>query len=72
MYFLAVDQKTEQVIGHEFSADEIALLKTFAGKGAKAAEFAFREVLDASRLRTDDFTASYPLELALIKAAVFR
>lgn len=69
IYFLAVDAKTESVLAHEFAEDEIAFLKTFAAKGIKAAEFAFREVLDASRIKTDDYTASYPLELALIKAA---
>ncbi|KKT42309.1 MAG: polymerase III, subunit gamma and tau protein [Candidatus Giovannonibacteria bacterium GW2011_GWA2_44_13b] len=69
IYFLAVDTKTESILAHEFAEDEIVLFKTFAMKGAKTAEFAFREVLDASRTKTDDFTASYPLELALIKAA---
>ncbi|KKT42240.1 DNA polymerase III, subunit gamma and tau [Candidatus Giovannonibacteria bacterium RIFCSPHIGHO2_02_43_13] len=69
IYFLAVDAKIESVLAHEFSDDEIVLLRTFAQKGAKAAEFAFREVLDASRVKTDDYTASYPLELALIRIA---
>lgn len=69
IYFLAVDPKTEPVLAHEFSNDEISVFKTFAQKGARAAELAFRETLEASRIKTDDYTASYPLELALIKIA---
>ncbi|MDO8523106.1 MAG: DNA polymerase III subunit gamma/tau [bacterium] len=69
IYFLALDAKTENILSHEFSAEEITALKVFAGSGSKIVEFALREIMEASRIKIDDYTAAIPLELALIKIA---
>ena len=68
-YFLALDKNAGILIADEFSQDEIASLKTFSAYGAKTLEEGVRMLYEALRLRADDFTASLPLELALIKIA---
>ncbi len=69
VYFLSLDPRTENILSHEFSAEEIAALKTFA-ISPKTAEFSLREIMEAARIKADDYTAAIPLELALIRIAV--
>jgi len=68
VYFLALDPRTENMLSHEFSAEEIAALKVLSAT-PKTAELALREIMDASRIKIDDYAAAIPLELALIKIA---
>ena len=71
IYFLALDQKTEKLLGQEFSSDEIASFKTMVPADAERAEQALRQIMDSLEIRTDDYSASLPLELALIKIAAY-
>ncbi len=71
IYFLTLDKNSEKLLEREFSKDEIALFNQFTSAGVKFAENAVRELLEASRYKMDDATASLPLELAIIKIAKF-
>lgn len=70
--FLALDLKTEQILEHEFSQDEISFFKTLSPAGAPKLEFAVKSLLEALYMPVDDSTAHLPLELALIKIANFK
>ena len=72
IFFLSLDQKTEEILKHEFSADEIVFFKTLAIAGSTHLGFAVREILEALRMRLDDASLHIPLELALIKIAAFK
>ena len=72
IYFLALDQKTEKLLGQEFSSDEIASFKTMLPADAARAEQALRQIMDSLEIRADDYSASLPLELALIKIATHK
>lgn len=68
IYFLSLDPKTENLLKHEFSDEEITSLKKFAAS-SKTAEYALRQIMAASQTKTDDYTSAIPLELALVKIA---
>ena len=71
-YFLALDQNTEKILRREFSKDEIDFLKELAGAGEPHLGFAFKSLLDAHKILTDDYLKPIPLELALIKIATYK
>ena len=71
IYFLALDPKTERILEREFSSDEVASFKTMVPADAERAEQALRQIMDSLEIRTDDYSASLPLELALIKIAAY-
>ncbi len=70
VYFLALDP-TASLLKKEFSDGEIAFLKSSVPENTPVSflEFAVREILESFRYKGDDFIASIPLELALIKIA---
>ena len=72
IYFLALDPKTEKLLEREFSSDEIASFKTITPADAGRAEHALRQIMEALDTRADDYSASLPLELALIKIATHK
>src|SRR3989344_3591246 len=71
IYFLALDPKTERILEREFSSDEVVSFKTMVPADAERAEQALRQIMDSLEIRTDDYSASLPLELALIKIAAY-
>lgn len=71
IYFLALDPKTERILEREFSADEVAEFKRMVPADALRAEQALRQIMDSLDTHTDDYSASLPLELALIKIATY-
>ena len=70
IYFLALDQGTEEILTHEFSEDEIKFFKSLSGD-KNLSGFSVEQVLLALSQPTDDSTAHMPLELALIKISTF-
>ena len=69
MYLLSFDL-SGKLVEIEFSKEEIEALKT-SGGDARLFEYAIRELLSALVMRVDDYIASLPLELALIKIGTF-
>ena len=69
MYLLSFDL-SGKLVESEFSKEEIEALKT-SGGDARLFEYAIRELLSALVMRVDDYIASLPLELALIKIGTF-
>lgn len=69
--FLALDPKTEKILEHEFSSDEVESFKKILPTSSTEAENAFRQILQALSTPTDDAAAHLPLELALIKIATY-
>jgi len=69
-YFLSLDPKTEEILRHEFSEDEIQFYSSLAKDKARLV-FAVEQVLWALGTFSDDATSHMPLELALIKTAAF-
>lgn len=70
IYFLALDMKTEEILRHEFSEDEIVFFKSFMPEKAHFG-FAVEQILSALGTFSEDATAHMPLELALIKIATY-
>jgi len=72
IYFLALDPKTERFLEREFSSDEIESFKSMVPADAGCAEQALRQIMESLDIHTDDYSASLPLELALIKIATYK
>ena len=69
MYLLSFDP-SGRLVENEFSKEEIVAQKAMGGERAML-EYAVRELLAALQTRVDDYVASLPLELALIKIGTY-